>query len=193
MRTNARRNLLRMLLACILMTFRMVLARPYQVQAKIRTVRTKVVTEKTKDKDAIKSAKPVWKGSSRVVFRQTGLVKFRAPKAGKYTFTFSRLVNSSALEQQGAAVILMNSKLHQYKLKTEYDEKRVPYLYLGTDRFMASVRSLYDRSYLHVKGGLGTFAFMHKTTLKLKKNQLIYIVFAGLNRKASYTMRLKIK
>ena len=193
MKTNARQNLLRMLLVCIMMTFSMVLARPYQAQAKLVKVKTRVVTEKTSDKEAVRGARTVKKGRSKVVFRQTGIVKFKAPKSRKYRFTFTKLSNNSALEKQAAAAIIMNSKLHQYKLKTQYGKKKVPNLYLGTDKFIASVRSVSGKNYLRVRSGAGTIAYTHTTSLTLKKGQVIYIICAGFDRKASYTMRLNIQ
>ena len=158
---------------------------PASAEVVNRTVKKAAYTTKTSK--AKKTAKTVKKGTTILKVAQ-GFVKFTAPAAGNYTFTFSKVERLSSKGFQVGTVQIMSTYgskdqfLEPRKVKTEGGKNYR--LYLCTEAFYSGWKPTKITKLTNLTKRSGT--------TKLKKDQTVYI-FVDFGDGPKNTVKLKIK
>ena len=150
-----------------------------KAQAKTITVPRQIYT--TSKATANKKAKAVSIGTYKVRVRGSGYLKFKAPKAGKYSFTFSNVTVKKGLST--AVIYLMTasgSKIKARSVKTEGGTNSA--LLLQDKNSEPDNNPLYQRCLTKRTG-----------TISLKKGQTVFINLGFWGGGKYTTISLKIK
>ena len=157
---------------------------PVDVQAKTKKITLKVQTYQT-DEKAIKAQRITKKGTYNIkvnknVTRYVGYLMFKAPKAGKYKFQFSKVKDGKKLPLYGEIVGQTNTKHGDFNMAYFYTEGlTTARLYLGSETY-------------------GKWLSKRTGTIKLRKNQKLYMHFdfepdRDIEKASNMTIQLKVK